>query len=88
MNGILADITGGELSQVMGVFVVLLAGFYGFAYKMMHDSRKEREIRDQVFVKSIEANTKATIEMKDFLVSLNGSLKKVVKKKQRETSTK
>ena len=77
-----AVITGGELAQILTTLGVILAGFYGFAYKQMQDARKERETRDKAFLLSIETNTKATLEIKDFLVNLNGSLKRVVKEKQ------
>lgn len=100
-----AAITGLELSQILGAFGILLAGFYGFSYKMMRDSRVERTDERKAFMatvetlaKNIEENsrnvaentrlTKLTAdsqqEFKDFMISLNGSLKKVVKEKQGE----
>lgn len=100
-----AVISGLELTQILGAFGILLAGFYGFSYKMMKDSRVERSEERKAFMgtvstlaKNIEENSKNVAEntrltkitadsqqeFKNFMVSLNGSLKKVVREKQGE----
>ena len=54
-----ADIVGTELVQILGVIVVILAGFYGFTYKLMRESRAERADERKAFITALEHHAKA-----------------------------
>ena len=54
-----ADIQGYDLAQILGVFVILLAGFYGFAYKQMKDARAERAEERAAFTQALQSHADA-----------------------------